>query len=66
MGKMWKYEPEDYDNSHLQGPQFYQKPTTIDYETDNDGNAIHSEPTESVNQKIRREKGNAKRSKADL
>jgi hypothetical protein len=49
MGKMWKYEPEDPDDDgkgHLKGQQFtgYQTPTTIDYETDNDGKAIIPEP----------------------
>jgi hypothetical protein len=49
MGKMWKYEPEDPKDDgkkYLKGKQFvgYQTPTTIDYETDNDGTAIIPEP----------------------
>ena len=70
MGRMWKYEPEDPDDGkkHLRGKQFtgYQTPTTIDYETDNDGNAIFPEPKESPYQRIKREKTAQKRTKADL
>lgn len=70
MGKMWKYEPEEPEDGkkHLKGQQFggYQTPTTIDYESDNDGRAIMPEPQESTYQRIKREKGSQKRSKADL
>lgn len=66
MGRMWKYEPEDYGTGggnggdgggkdHLKGQQFkYKTPTTIDYETDNDGNPIFPEPTMTQGQGIAR------------
>jgi len=74
MGRMWKYEPEDPTGGdggggkdHLKGMQFkYKTPTTIDYETDNDGKAIFPEPTETSKQKTVREKIAKTRSKADL
>lgn len=61
MGRMWKYEPEDPTGGggdgggkdHLKGNQFkYKTPTTIDYETDNDGNPIFPEPKMTKGQKI--------------
>lgn len=71
MGRMWKYEPEDYGDDkkeHLKGKQFtgYQTPTTIDYETDNDGNAIFPEPVETKQQYTVRTEIAKKRSKTDL
>ena len=69
MGRMWKYEPEDFPpkgkkkgkgggngggKDHLKGTQFkYKTPTTIDYETDNDGNPIFPEPTGKMGMKDR-------------
>jgi hypothetical protein len=73
MGKMWKYEPEGPTGGdgggkdHLKGMQFkYKTPTTIDYETDNDGNAIFPEPKETPKQEVVRKKIAKTRSKTDL
>lgn len=46
MGRMWKYEPEDFDDkSHLKGKQFgdinkYTPAVTRGYDFDNDGNPV--------------------------
>lgn len=63
MGRMWKYEPEDYGTGggdgggkdHLKGPQFkYKTPTTIDYETDNDGNPVFPEASVTPAERTKR------------
>ncbi len=67
MGKMWKYEPEDFGDKkdHLKGKQFKTDPKyfkiaiTMDHEVDNDGNPIFAEKPETVQQYGKRTGTNA-------
>lgn len=60
MGKMWKYEPEDFDDnepdkvraSHKDGRQFEprvgNRGITNEHQFDNDGNHIQEEPKGNI------------------